>query len=203
MKFRPIIFSGEMVKAILAGRKTQTRRIMKPQAKCTVPKDCATCNEWRLDGKTSNACPSTCVTTPEPPCSEGDILWVRETWCENKNPNSQNFGGYEYRADYGGAMCQDLITWSPSIHMPKQAARIFLRVKDVRVERLKDICDKYEYGPDHPVAKEGFKYTCDFIATWENTIKPSDRERHGWEANPWVWVIEFERCDRPEGWPDV
>lgn len=207
MKFRPILFSGEMVQAILAGRKTQTRRIMKPQAKCTVPKDCATCNEWRLDGKTSNACPSTCVTTPEPPCSEGDILWVRETWgklteCNVYPPYEPEEERFIYRADIGDPD-HFQAKWHPSIHMPKEAARIFLRVKDVQVERLKDICDKYEYGPDHPVAKEGFKYTCDFIATWENTIKPSDRDRHGWEANPWVWVIEFERCDRPEGWPDV
>lgn len=198
MAIKPILFNTEMVRAILDGRKTQTRRVMKPQAKCTVPRDCATCNEWRLDGKTSDACPSTCVTTPEPPCSVGDILWVRETWSEMPY-------GYVYHANEGNPEGWDADDrWHPSIHMPKETARIFLMVKDVRVERLNDIL-----AHAGEVAKEGIPYSDEgdieasglrFKELWDSTIKPADRERYGWDANPWVWVIEFERCEKPEGW---
>ena len=187
MTIKPILFNTEMVKAILDGRKTQTRRVMKPQAKCTVPRDCATCNEWRLDGKTSDACPSTCVTTPEPPCSVGDILWVRETWSEMPY-------GYVYHADEGNPEGWDADDrWHPSIHMPKEAARIFLMVKDVRVERLRDMNDS-------DLANEGFSDWVRFLSLWNSTIKPADCDKYDWNANPWVWVIEFERCEKPEGW---
>ena len=212
MAYKPILFNTEMVQAILAGRKTQTRRIMKPQAKCAVPKDCATCNEWRLDWETSDACPSKCVTTPDPPCIDGDILWVRETW--TKMPH------YVYRADDEHPEFWDFDDrWHPSIHMPKEAARIFLRVKDVRNERLRDI------GNADAIA-EGFSGTpchhenadpalgctdclntgwleppyAEFAQLWDSTIKPADLDKYGWDANPWVWVIEFERCEKPEGW---
>lgn len=184
MAYKPILFNTEMVKAIHDGRKTQTRRIIKDNSVCR-------------------------------PFEPGDILWVRETWCENKNPNSQNFGGHEYRADYEGALCQDLITWFPSIHMPKQAARIFLRVKDVRVERLQDITE--EQAEKEGCSAGSFHITCgpfgnydeppeefdaveDFQRVWDTTIKPADRDVYGWKANPWVWVIEFERCEKPEWW---
>ena len=104
----------------------------------------------------------------------------------------------------------------PSFHMPKEAARIWLKVTDVRVERLREITPKdsenegvgnlfYEdigyseknYGtevdPEYGIAKEQFAWR------WESTIKKSDIDRYGWGANPWVWVIEFERCEKPEG----
>ena len=130
---RPIIFSGPMVMAILEGRKTQTRRVIKPQPTGTEP----TYNPshflpdrgWYFKG----------CGVSKPRYQPGDILWVRETWCKNENPKSNNFNGYEYRAEYEGAMCQDLITWKPSTFMPKAAARIFLRVTGVRVERLQEI----------------------------------------------------------------
>lgn len=203
MAYKPILFNTEMVQAIQAGRKTQTRRIMKPQACCTVPRDCATCNEWRLDGKTSEACPSTCVTTPDPPFNPGDILWVRETW-------HKDAGRYMYKANYAddekfyrNGKEVDL-RWSPSIHMPKEAARIFLRVKDVWVERLNDIL-----AHAGEVAKEGIPYNDEgdieasglrFKELWDSTIKPADLDKYGWAANPWVWVIEFEKIEKPEGW---
>lgn len=199
MAYKPILFNTEMVQAILAGRKTQTRRVCKGQGECS-PAQCGY----------------------HPPYKPGDILWVRETWCKNKNPNSQNFGGYEYRADYEGALCQDLITWRPSIHMPTEAARIFLRVKDVRAERLLDMSEAdclaegimgftkdgkitkfstlsgdmpsvpWQDMPENPVHA--------FWDLWNSTIKPADRNRYGWLENPWVWVIEFDRCEKPEGW---
>lgn len=94
--------------------------------------------------------------------------------------------------------------WHPSIHMPKEAARIWLRVTNVRVERLNEITDKGaeregaqpDYPFDHAVDKwpnlEHFK------KIWNSTIKKSDRDRYGWDANPYVFVIEFERCEEPE-----
>lgn len=84
--------------------------------------------------------------------------------------------------------------------MPKEAARIWLKVTDVRPERLRDAVDqsKYPHGKDNTIVREGFKYTCDFISAWNKTIKKPDLDRYGWEANPYVWVIEFERCEKPE-----
>lgn len=212
--FKPILFNAEMVKAILEGRKTQTRRLVKEiplHAPYFEPCDgtpyaCDMYGEWH---------PAERFCRIQP----GDILWVRETWFENKNPNSQNFGGYEYRADYEGALCKELITWRPSIHMPKEAARIFLRVKAVRVERLQDItvldaisegcggtiCD---HADAHPTLgctdclNTGWLETpeAEFAQLWDTTIKPVDLNRYGWDANPWVWVIEFERIEKPEDW---
>lgn len=208
--FKPILFNTEMVKAIIEGRKTQTRRIAKqlcgldPRVDGLLPENFkflvspyTSAVYWEdlerqvtVDGKI--------VLTP---CWRNDILWVRETWCENKNPNSQNFGGYEYRADYEGALCQELITWCPSIHMPKQAARIFLRVKDVRVERLHDMDEENAIaegfadspaGTDSPLQR--------FTELWDKTIKREDLREFGYHANPWVWVIEFERVEKPEDW---
>lgn len=201
MAYKPILFNTEMSRAIRDGIKTQTRRIMKPQARCTVPRDCATCSEWRLDGKTSDACPSTCVTTPEPPVKAGDILWVRETW-------HKDAGRYMYKANYtkddkfyrNGKEVS--IRWRPSIHMPKEAARTFLLVKDVRVERLQDmdeeaaIAEGFADSPadtDSPLLR--------FTELWDKTIKRDDLREFGYHANPWVWVIEFKRCEKPEGWP--
>ena len=83
--------------------------------------------------------------------------------------------------------------WRPSIHMPKEAARIFLKVKKVRVERLQDI-------DDDGVVSEGLKIGDPFDELWDSTIKKADIDRYGWKTNPWVWVIEFERCEKTEEW---
>ena len=95
------------------------------------------------------------------------------------------------------------LRWRPSIHMPKEAARIFLKVTDVRVERLQEIdidgirneglLSMSVYAGDMDIALEEWKIL------WNSTIKKSDLDRYGWEANPYVWVIEFERCEKPEG----
>ena len=96
-------------------------------------------------------------------------------------------GCFVYRADYPEPQ---RLVWRPSIHMPKEAARIWLRVTDMRVERLQDI-------DDDSVVAEGLNIGDPFDELWDSTIKPTDRERYGWSANPWVWVIEFERCEKP------
>ncbi len=109
---KPILFNTEMVKAILDRRKSVTRRVVKPQPPVTSHVQCTDGNfSWTFweDGDKH------WIKSPYNP---GDVLYVRETWCKNLNPNSEAFGEYEYRADYDGAMCQDFISWHPSIHMP-------------------------------------------------------------------------------------
>ena len=93
------------------------------------------------------------------------------------------------------------IHWHPSIHMPKEAARIWLKVTDVRVERLQDITSEQickegvEVEEPHVLNGEEKRYA--FSSLWNSTIKKSDLDRYGWDASPWVWVIEFERCEKP------
>jgi hypothetical protein len=124
-----------------------------------------------------------------PPYHTDDILYARETW--KKAPN-----GYFYYEDWQRNDIADVTKWKPSIYMPKDAARIWLKVTDVRVERLQDMTD------DDAEAEGCFDYTSTalgFFDVWDSTIKKSDLDRYGWNANPWVWVIEFERCEKPEG----
>ena len=133
-----------------------------------------------------------------PPYRPGDSLYVRETFCIN------NFGCH-YRADWPDDNCPDMSAddkWRPSIHMPREAARIFLRVTGVRVERLQDISMKdvrnegIEYDIERPVASYG-----KFVELWDSTIRPGIRALYGWGGNPWVWVIEFERYEKSEAAP--
>lgn len=177
---KPMLFNTEMVWAILEGRKTVTRRVVKPQP------------ESRPVPMTKDSCWPGCFAVQGTekvvrlPYQPGDTLWVRETWAEMPY-------GFVYRADEGepdGWDCDD--RWRPSIHMPREAARIFLRVIDVRVERLRDITATQAMS-------EGFTDWNDFVELWNCTIKSADRPTYGWEANPWVWVIEFERCEKPRG----
>lgn len=155
----------------------------------------------------------------EPPCRKGDILYVRETWnygyvetsdipgnfetwLEQLQPDEE-YGSYIeaisryfYKADEDAHGSGARMVWRPSIHMPKKAARIWLKVTDVRVERLHEItidgCEEEGCWSGH----NGDIFA--FMALWDSTIKKADRERYGWDANPWVWVIEFERCGKPE-----
>lgn len=180
---RPILFNTEMVRAILDGRKTQTRRIMKIVGESEIP------GNPRISLRT--------------PFNVGDILWVRETW------NIDSEGGYRYKADDEIPDGWHEASWHPSIHMSKEAARIFLRVKGVRVEQLQDITldDVHAEGVDVSyVRTTGGDYISGridhsaerFETLWDSTIKPADRDKYGWDANPWVWVIEFERIEKPE-----
>lgn len=219
MAIKPILFNTEMVRAILDGRKVCTRRIVKGY----IPKDAQFgYTAFTPDGAIS--CRGLFETTGRPgygekffklPYQPGDILYVRETW--KKAPN-----GYYYYESWQRNDIADVTKWKPSIHMPKEAARIWLKVTDVRVERLQEITEDQ-------TEEEGFLFTppclhltgenycdidgpctskikyCDMSAgelfgkvLWNSTIKKSDIDRYGWDANPWVWVIEFEWCEKPE-----
>ena len=189
MSIKPILFNAEMVRAILNGRKTCTRRVVKgyipKEAEfgytAFTPKGCISCRGTFADGYGEKFF--------KLPCEPSDILYVRETFIQAAAHT------FWYKADDKSWMSKDLL-WKPSIHMPKEAARIWLKVTDVRVERLQDIMED-DPGPNNQVVKEGFNYGCDFIATWNSTIKKSDFDTYGWDSNPYVWVIEFERCEQP------
>lgn len=195
---KPILFSTEMVRAILNGHKTETRRVVKPQpaGDGSKPEPLKTrpgyWNAWGDD------------FVYRQPYAVGDILYVRETTCYDAYAafTQQTF----YKADY-----KSKPNWVartvPSIHMPKEAARIFLRVTEVRVERLQDIDDtgaKAEGANGRDGKNVGWVEKMRrssierFSEIWDSTIKPADLDRYGWEANPWVWAIEFERCEKPE-----
>ena len=228
---KPMLMNTEMVKAILAGRKTQTRRLVKER------------HLRVLDSpyhKEHSEVPDKVLLEKlcELPYQSGDVLYVRESWCKG----SLNGGAeqYFYRADDNDFHCK----WRPSIHMPKEAARIFLRVTGVRVERLQDvtvegileegidtklplICESSINGNipndnqralmDKMSKKEREEYIQDlarhtymgwcyyadklfrvYEQLWNSTIKKSDLGKYGWDANPWVWVIEFERISKEE-----
>ena len=191
---KPILFNTDMVRAITDGRKTTTRRIVKAPVLYKVAEPPSRIFrdgdlfqfQWNT-GKTVGG------FAIKPPYLPGDILYVREAWAawsrtEGTMPNIY------YQAD--GENLPG-VKWHPSIHMPKEAARLFLRVTDIRVERLQEIMDDPP-GPNNKVVREGCKYGCDFIAIWESTVQNQNRDRYSWDANPYVWVIEFERCEKPE-----
>lgn len=205
MTCKPILFNVDMVRAILMGQKTQTRRVIKPQP--TNPR-------WNNigwlgwdDGHGYRM---------KPPCEDGDVLWVRETWSTTDKcdlyPNWPTDAiHYIYKADDPDCSAAKEARWYPSIHMPKQAARIFLRVKEVRVEYLQEIavdgCAAEGIWDDYKTYSEKYHenlkkaaYRKVFSELWNSTIKKADLPKYGWDANPWVWVIEFERCEKPEGW---
>ena len=243
MAIKPILFNTEMVRAILDERKTCTRRVIKPQPdeKHTYPLGFVTDStdkkkEVGCFGFAANEYGGS-IQYVKPPYgyAPGDILYVRETfaWCPCwdcgfdtipdgcRHPviydsKKREHGCYMYRASCEDNEYPSADTWHPTIHMPKEAARIWLKVTDVRVERLQEITpngaesegvgnlfyDDIGYGeknygtevdPEYGIAKEQFAWL------WESTIKKSDIDRYGWDANPWVWVIEFERCEKPEG----
>lgn len=203
----PILFNTEMVRAILDGRKTATRRLIKSQPPYDVQCPLGYCTDGykseigkfafgsHKDGGKMIFC--------KPPYQPGDILYVRETWGEGYEE-----GTYIYRADDKLAGLPTFkesskLIYHPSIHMPKEAARIWLKVTDVRVERLQDITSEQigregvEVEYPHVLNGEEKRYA--FSTLWNSTVKKSDLDRYGWKANPWVWVIEFERCEKPEG----
>ncbi|TAM50179.1 MAG: hypothetical protein EPN57_20365 [Paraburkholderia sp.] len=210
MKERPILFSGDMVRALLDGRKTQTRRIMKPQPP-EATRDVITFHHpdprehyWAFDGDA--------LLDWAYPCPYGEVadrLYVRETWQHDNHP----LGPYEpdctvfYRADYlDDPLGPDLERspdgirrqWRPSIHMPRAASRITLEVTCVRVERLQEIDweDAIAEGIRDPRRAawrvdpiEGC--VAKYRELWDSL---NAARGYGWDANPWVWVVEFRRA---------
>lgn len=186
----PILFNMEMVRSILDGRKSCTRRIIKPQPQGYFEVSEEPLYIYDTDGKQGK------IT---PPYQPGDILYVRETFIQAAAHI------FWYKADDKPWMSKDLL-WKPSIHMPKEAARIWLKVTDVRVERLQDITglsvqkEGIELDPKECASKFDFitELFLLFQKLWDSTIKKSDLDRYGWDTNPYVWVIEFERCEKPK-----
>lgn len=194
MSMKQILFNTEMVRAILDGRKSCTRRIVKHDVKAILN---SPYHKEHPEVEDKQIISKLCM----PPYQIGDILYVRETWCKGLER-------YIYRADYsdtekfyqGGKEIE--MKWHPSIHMPKEAARIWLKVTDVRVERLQEITttqiEQEGVETEYPHVLNGEEKKYAFQNLWNSTIKKPDLDRYGWNTNPWVWVIEFERCDKPE-----
>lgn len=243
MTYRPMLFNTPMVCAIEDGTKTQTRRLVQ------LPKN----KDWELldvhpnpdlPGMFWQAEINGTLTDVKKrftlgikaPCAAGDVLWVRETWMPGRfdKPKSavpvdwKELGFFYFARDEIHNTDGSPVLWRPSIHMPKEAARIFLRVDEVRAERLHK--SFFRYGDIVlTIAAEGIDvgvqcrecidtYGCpccidsesecgvlddirdDFARLWDSTIKPAALPRFGWASNPWVWVIKFTRTERPEGW---
>jgi hypothetical protein len=185
-KMKPILFSAPMVRAILDGRKTQTRRVIKID---DAPEN------WKISIAGTSIVRTEPYDVKLPRYAAGDILWVRETWNTAYKDNAcTEVAHYIYRAsEPNGAGW-----WKPSIHMPREAARIFLRVTNVSVERLQEITvddcrlegccssDCLQTGLHSPDCK------CDtlFYNVWNDI---NAKRGYGWDTNPYVWVYEFER----------
>lgn len=202
ISMKPILFNTEMVKALLDGHKTVTRRVIKPQPEgrpIPMPSDSSWPGYFAINGTNK---------VIKPPYRTGDILYVRETWDnEPVSPGGHTrlSGVYYYKADGDLRPEEWRGNWRPSIHMPKEAARLFLRVMDVRVERLQSITPEQ-------IDAEGYKEWAYSATTgellpssptwlkiaWNRTVKRSELPVYGWEANPWVWVIEFKRISGEE-----
>lgn len=202
IKERPILFTGEMVRAILDGRKKQTRRVLKPQPMDYYPswypnhtspkrKHYAREKHWRAGGPVDFS----------PYGKPGDHLWVRETfWDAFKRMPEEN--GCVYKADYGYRI--DLPEaqaegqpWKPSIHMPRWASRITLAVTKVSVERVQDITKENIKAEGSKVTPwccgedgEFVGFQADFALLWDSI---NAKRGFSWGSNPWVWVVSFKR----------
>lgn len=208
---KPMLFNGDMVRAILGDRKTVMRRVMKPQP-VLIPNGSIEIQQgldflWLYNRGAKDE-------YTKAPYQPGDILYVRETFRIDYLSNNPGSGRIHYKADdtYSDFTFDqeryDMMRraqlkpgWRPNENMPREAARIFLRVTGVRVERLLDITNDdmvrdFDFCPDaiKAVGRDALAGPL-----WNTTIKPADHALYGWDANPWVWVIEFERCEKPEG----
>lgn len=202
MKERPILFSDEMVRAILEGRKTQTRRVVKQQDVLDSRNEVGV---WDGPGEVGEWEVSRC-----PYGQAEDRLWVREAWAKCQIKECCD-GPVAYRASWLRGMaahCEGYTKWKPSIHLPRWASRITLEITGVRVERLQDISEAdagaegidapAEFsgmGPDGPIENEaayGWHPVDAFAELWDSINK--DRG-YSWESNPWVWVVNFKRIE--------
>ena len=190
---KPIIFSTPMVQAILDGRKTQTRRIVKVNIADRFVLD----DSGNVLGSYTEGMPEAYPTIDDAPYQEGDILWVRETWQLLPSGFDEIPPEYWYIYKATDELSDECTRWRPSIFMPREAARLFLRVKNVRVERLQDITEE-------DAIAEGMSKTLvdgvvfisakgNFHVFWDSL---NIKRGYGWDTNPWVWVIEFERINK-------
>ena len=219
MAIKPILFNTEMVRAILEGRKSCTRRLAK-----FFSGENPRWTGYIKDGlMLYNGKNEPCIR--KAPYQPGDILYVRETWGEGYEEGTYIYRASDKLAGLPTFKESSKLIYHPSIRMPKEAARIFLKVTNVRVERLQDIDEDgvwdegFRFKPPCLTRVSADGHTCDLDGPctssikycdmtmgelfgrklWNNTIKKSDLDRYGWGANPYVWVISFERCEKPEG----
>lgn len=208
---KPVLFSTPMVQAILEGHKSMTRRVIKPQPQ-NVPAEAYKARmpmPWMgYDAHYLATLDNGQITKywqAKSPCISGDILWVRETWCEYDSDHVIDKLKYAYKAD--ATLDSEQVRkeygykWRPSIFMPREAARIFLRVTDIKVERIQDITGDdaekegaglvgYQVGTG-----ESVKDTSLFKVLWDSI---NSKRGYGWDKNPWVWIISFERINITE-----
>ena len=184
----PVLFNTEMVRATLEGR----RSCISLKIPIDIVNNCDVETDGTLLSYENNYGD---FIKPVKLCQyqPGDILYVRETW--KKAPN-----GYYYYEDWQRNDIADITKWKPSIHMQKEAARIWLKVTDVRVERLQEITEEQAKleGCNSGMLTGPCTARGQFENLWNSTIKKSDLDLYGWDANPRVWVIEFDRCEKPE-----
>jgi hypothetical protein len=192
MNEHPILFSGPMVRAILEGQKTQTRRLIRMEhTKACVwkwPEDSTIPYAWIECGNEMSGhdyrkpCP--CICERRPYGNSGDLLWVRETWCETDE-------GIAYRADQWMDCPSDNEQWRPSIFMPREYSRLTLHITEVRIQRIQEMSAIDIMCEGAPVDALGYDGAIHqwFRETW-NSI---NGKRAPWESDPWVWAISFER----------
>lgn len=220
----PILFNPGRVQDILDGRKKATRRIIKFPVN-TFTNELPKAQHVKVYGDTLYGETVHFYEEPfysfymKPPYRTGDILYVRETWqylyeLDDNEQIIEDTGRYYYAAtdkmpfdsyvDSHGVTSFN-IPWRPSIHMPKAAARIWLKVTDVRVERLQNMTLDDFLNEGVVLRPEAFNDPENaywqardiFKGIWDSTIPKAKLPEYGWDANPWVWVIEFERCEKP------
>lgn len=225
---KPILFNTEMVKAILEDRKTTTRRIVNPRYKddefgFQIVKDSQD-NFIRLEKTNCNGSGMFSDGTErviKSPYKVGDVLYVRETW-KVEHTYGDELADIRFKANNEIEHLRGLKEetydklinfeskngWQPSLFMPKEAARIFLKVTNVKVERLQDITDEGAKAEGSNVGigfAEKMRETATdrFIKIWNSTVNKKDLDKYGWNTNPYVWVIEFERISKEEATKNV
>jgi hypothetical protein len=202
MTERGILFSAPMVRALLAGTKTQTRRALRVQPLDVLPMEGDKADREWVGLMERQPKPAGTVFR----CKfgvPGDRLWVRETWAQ---PTTLDPGPTFYRADYPACAAGftnlppvDEITWKPSIHMFRKDSRILLEITDVRVERLQDISEADAaaegWSRRHEVSDDS-QVHADAARDWYMYLWEQINGAGSWATNPWVWVVEFRRIDR-------
>jgi hypothetical protein len=215
IKYRPILFSTPMVQAVDENRKKQTRRTKGLEKISLLATEVVKSDQWKSQGdwvarfkfKGEEKYEATNIIKC-PYGDVGDVLWVRESYSHNYFSHND----HAYKADWDNPD-PDIVPepkWKPSIHMPKEACRIFLKITNIRVERLQDISEE-----DSKLEGIHYKYDEEIGYTYKHYLKEkfgpspihsfqtlweSINGKESWDSNPWVWVIEFEKIEKPEDW---